>query len=372
MHSMGLHSALAIKRQRKRRDEQRRARERRYSQQSNESGLGESNSSFVSPRSSVRGRHRRHQSSTAPDENKMMSSVGMLHIGVVFLVVGGFLLGSGLLPEDVTSWSHFTTSQWWNELTIAGGCAILLGVFLIVLNRYMAKREEEDLTEYVQRQLTRSRSGHRLVRDVETGALTNKHNAGRSAADRERAARSTSEPEGLTAAAVDPRDINVDGGLSPLQSPSALRSPPHHLLHCDLEQILEEDGVSDRGDLMAPSPASAFSQGLVLDSEPFEPREMVHHAHGHHGRLDSQHSRHDSQHSRHDSQHSRHDSQHSHHEGHHGRHDSQHSRHDSQHSHHEGHHEGHHGRHDSNHSHHEAHSDLGGPYGHRSHHMVAI
>lgn len=63
---MGLHSALAIKRQRKRRDEQRRARERRYSQQSNESGLGESNSSFVSPRSSVRGR-RRHQSSNAPD-----------------------------------------------------------------------------------------------------------------------------------------------------------------------------------------------------------------------------------------------------------------------------------------------------------------
>lgn len=51
----------------------------------------------------------------------MMSSVGMLHIGVVFLVLGCFLLGSGLLPEDATSWSHFTTSQWWNELTIAGG-----------------------------------------------------------------------------------------------------------------------------------------------------------------------------------------------------------------------------------------------------------
>ncbi|KAE8741234.1 hypothetical protein FOCC_FOCC013220 [Frankliniella occidentalis] len=123
MHSMGLHSALAIKRQRKRRDEQRKARERRYSQQSNESGLGESNSSFVSPRSSVRGR-RRHHSSNVPDsmvENKMMSSVGMLHIGVVFLVLGGFLLGSGLLPDDITSWSQFHTTLWWNELTIAGG-----------------------------------------------------------------------------------------------------------------------------------------------------------------------------------------------------------------------------------------------------------
>lgn len=339
MHSMGLHSALAIKRQRKRRDEQRRAKERRFSQQSNESGLGESNSSFVSPRSSVRGRRRRHPT-TAPDalgESKMMSSVGMLHIGVVFLVLGAFLLGSGLLPEDFTSWSHFTTSQWWNELTIAGGCAILLGVFLIVMNRWMAQREEDDLTEYVQRQLTRSRSGHRLVRDVETGALTNKHSAGRTAAERA-AVRSPTEPEGLTAGVVDSRDISVEGGLSPLQSPT-MRSPPHHHLHCDLEQIVEEDGVSDRGDLMAPSPASAFSQGDLAGS-PSETRELLHHGH-HHG-LVGHHGRHDSR----DSQHSRHDSQHSHHS-----------------------------RHDSHHSHHESHSDIPGSYAHPNHHpshMVAI
>lgn len=38
MHAVGIHSALAIKRQRKRRDEQKRAKERRYSTQSSESG----------------------------------------------------------------------------------------------------------------------------------------------------------------------------------------------------------------------------------------------------------------------------------------------------------------------------------------------
>lgn len=38
MHAVGIHSAMAIKRQRKRRDEQRRAKERRYSIQSSESG----------------------------------------------------------------------------------------------------------------------------------------------------------------------------------------------------------------------------------------------------------------------------------------------------------------------------------------------
>lgn len=40
----------------------------------------------------------------------------------------------------------------------------------------ISKREEDDLEEYVQRQLTRSRSGHRLERDVETGVLTTRHN----------------------------------------------------------------------------------------------------------------------------------------------------------------------------------------------------
>lgn len=49
MHSVGIHSAMAIKRQRKRRDEQKRARERRYSTQSSESG-----ETFHSPSGSVR------------------------------------------------------------------------------------------------------------------------------------------------------------------------------------------------------------------------------------------------------------------------------------------------------------------------------
>lgn len=65
---------------------------------------------------------------------------------------------------------------WWNELVATGLFAIILGIFLIVLNCLISKREEDDLEEYVQRQLTRSRSGHRLERDLETGGLTTRHN----------------------------------------------------------------------------------------------------------------------------------------------------------------------------------------------------
>lgn len=67
-------------------------------------------------------------------------------------------------------------NSWWNELVATGLFAIILGIFLIVLNCLISKREEDDLEEYVQRQLTRSRSGHRLERDVETGGLTTRHN----------------------------------------------------------------------------------------------------------------------------------------------------------------------------------------------------
>lgn len=115
----------------------------------------------------------------------------MLHIGVVFVVFGIFLLGAGILPDDISTWNlfgmwlnvHFYLidsqlwrlqnennclgkNTWWNELVCTGLFAIGLGIFLIVLNCLISKREEDDLEEYVQRQLTRSRSGHRLERDL--------------------------------------------------------------------------------------------------------------------------------------------------------------------------------------------------------------
>lgn len=67
------------------------------------------------------------------------------------------------------------TKSWWNELVATGLFAVILGTFLVVLNCLITKGEEDDLEEYVQRQLTRSRSGHRLERDLETGGLTTRH-----------------------------------------------------------------------------------------------------------------------------------------------------------------------------------------------------
>ncbi|XP_017879608.1 uncharacterized protein LOC108624669 isoform X1 [Ceratina calcarata] len=259
MHAVGLHSALAIKRQRKRRDEQRRARERRYSTQSGESGL-------TSPRASTgsldhHSRHNEHGHHSAGQgmlDSKVMTSVGMLHIGVVFLVLGCFLLMSGLLPGDLAQWGTKASGGWWNELVAIGLFAIFLGIFLIVLNRIIAKKEEHDLEEYVQRQLTRSRSGHRLERDAETGGLSTRQ------AKRAR--------QMLQAAAAE-ADAQIEKeASSPPRSPPPAYSPPINGDQAQnaalyLEQITEEEIISDR---VETSTTNSLSPG-----SPSETRELL-------------------------------------------------------------------------------------------------
>lgn len=62
-----------------------------------------------------------------------------------------------------------------NELVCSGLFAVGIGIFLIALHKYLIKHEEDALEEYVQKQLTRSRSGHRLERDAETGGMHTKN-----------------------------------------------------------------------------------------------------------------------------------------------------------------------------------------------------
>lgn len=230
---MGLHSALAIKRQRKRREEMKKIKERRYSSQSTESGLEGSHSSCNSPGSfggstdRLRVSRRQHKV-VAPglDDTKVVSNIGMLHVGIVFLVLGMFLIGSGIIPDDVSPWSG--SLNWWNELVFSGIAAMLIGLFLIILNHYLSKKEEDELSRYVERQLTRSKSGKRLIKDEETGCLSTKHE--------KRVKDST----------VVMNEVHVHNSNQILKSPPGLaNSTPKS----DLERILEEELSEERADL---------------------------------------------------------------------------------------------------------------------------
>lgn len=152
----------------------------------------------------------------------------MLHLGVVFLVLGMFLVGSGWLPDDVTSWSSVGSVSWFNELVCSGLFALGVGVFLIVLHKYLTKSEEDALEDYVQRQLTRSRSGHRLERDAETGGMHTKN--ARRARAAEALAMETTEP-----LPESPQEQRAHGFVNALaMNGDALRESP-------LEQIVEEE-----------------------------------------------------------------------------------------------------------------------------------
>jgi len=104
-------------------------------------------------------------------DTKVASSIGMLHVGVVFLVLGLFLIGSGIIPDDYVSWA---SKNWVNELVITGLTSSIIGIFLLVLNHFINRKAESDLAAYVERQLTRTRSGRRLVSEAETGAMHTK------------------------------------------------------------------------------------------------------------------------------------------------------------------------------------------------------
>ncbi|KYQ47490.1 hypothetical protein ALC60_13469 [Trachymyrmex zeteki] len=253
MHAVGLHSALAIKRQRMRRDEQRRARERRYSAQSGESGL-------TSPRASTGSldHHGRHHKGT--HGGTRAAGQGMLDTKVVT---------SGLLPGDLAHWGTKASGGWWNELVAVGLFAILVGIFLIILNRVIAKKEEDDLEEYVQRQLTRSRSGHRLERDVETGGLTTRH------ARRAKQMRQVSSDTCLEIK----DNGKVDGGGSPPRSPPPAYTPQVAINGDNqsavqsalyLEQITEEEIISDR--------VETSTTNSLSPSSPSETRELLQNA----------------------------------------------------------------------------------------------
>ena len=177
MHAVGLHSALAIKRQRKRRDDQRRAVERRYSIQSGESefvSLGASTVSFDHSR--IHKKIKFLQPSMRGLDYKVATSIGMLHVGIVFLLLGAFLLISELLPNDSTISKKGISRKWWNELIAIGLFSLFLGVFFIFLNIMVTKKEERSIEKYVQHQLTQSKSDYHQRTDAETGILSRKYN----------------------------------------------------------------------------------------------------------------------------------------------------------------------------------------------------
>ncbi|CAL8123535.1 unnamed protein product [Orchesella dallaii] len=130
MHGIGAHSALAIKRQRRRREQNR------------------------------KGKQPAHHSDHYEADNKVMGTITMFHVGAVFLLLACFLM----LGAVLTSESRQETA----ELVGTGIICLVIGLFLVILNRFYGQKEEDDLANYVESRLGRSRSGQRLYHESES------------------------------------------------------------------------------------------------------------------------------------------------------------------------------------------------------------
>ncbi|KAI9562659.1 hypothetical protein GHT06_007678 [Daphnia sinensis] len=164
-------SAMAIRRQRRRRDEALRAKTRRASHQSDHLML--SDSGDAGSLMSLDGAH--NNRSTSHRHRQMMGGITTFHVGVVFFIMGLMLLISGIVPGYANR-QH----QYWEEggasvsnsqtnnrngplLLVTGSFLILVGVALVIANRIATRREDELFSRYISRKLAPARMTHQPV-----------------------------------------------------------------------------------------------------------------------------------------------------------------------------------------------------------------
>ncbi|XP_069939841.1 uncharacterized protein [Cherax quadricarinatus] len=150
-------SALAIRRQRSRREDQRRAKQRR-----------ESRASLSTPRPSVVSLDGRVYFNEEKENKRLLGQVTMFHVGSVFIVIGLMLTITSLVPGYVKS----TTPERRSDLLGTGCFFVFLGGVLTTISRFVSNNEEKELNKYIKGRLSRTKSGHRLVRDAESGLPT--------------------------------------------------------------------------------------------------------------------------------------------------------------------------------------------------------
>ncbi len=99
---------------------------------------------------------------------KAEGSLTAFHLGVVFILLGFLLVFSSMVQAD-----------WSSRLLGVGTTLILVGLIMVMVNRIITQREEEELAKYVRHRLARTRSGHAISSDPEDGLQYQKSSAKR-------------------------------------------------------------------------------------------------------------------------------------------------------------------------------------------------
>ena len=158
MHAV--QSAMAVRREREKREQRRQSQIRRSSSKSPRA----SDASHASA-----DQHAGHPA--VPEEpekapNPAESSLTAFHLGVVFILLGFLMVFSAMITN-----SMMQNNNNWSSLLGVGVTFIIVGLIMVMVNRIISAREEEELAKYVSQKLARTRSGYQIgSRDVEAAA----------------------------------------------------------------------------------------------------------------------------------------------------------------------------------------------------------
>ena len=206
-------SAMAIRRQRRRRDDAVKAKARRSSHQSDHYMLSDSREGSLTSLDGIKGR--RHQ--------KMMGGVTTFHVGIVFFFIGLMLLISGLVP------GYTNRQQYWEQpssssegygnaalLLATGSFLIMVGVVLVVVNRIASRKEDEQFTRYISRKLAGpARMSHHPVSSLQP-IHHHHHESPAAAAEEEEESPAVNQLESITEESEGPSQMFWTSDVAPV------------------------------------------------------------------------------------------------------------------------------------------------------------
>ena len=88
-------------------------------------------------------------------------------LGIVFIILGFLMIFSSMIPANVVKAD-------WSRLLGVGITFLMIGLIMVMVNRILSAREEEELQKYVSSRLARTRSGHILYRNRDVSVDFNK------------------------------------------------------------------------------------------------------------------------------------------------------------------------------------------------------
>ncbi|XP_043211843.1 uncharacterized protein LOC122376179 [Amphibalanus amphitrite] len=202
----GVQAAVALRRQRSRREE----RQRRLTNSSLDS---------ATPRTSLSETHFETPAPSEPSKSRsILFGITLFHIGLVLLFIGFLLVITAMIPRYSSGAKAY-------DLAGTGTFFVVLGGVMTLLNRVISRREDDSLEKYVSGRLARSKSGGRLVRDSDSGLTPDVHRRGH-----RRASRTPRSPRSPAGGASTPASLDAEQALTeiPEETPAAaagLESP---------------------------------------------------------------------------------------------------------------------------------------------------